>query len=244
MIKIDIFLDKETLPPLYSDEQLVAFKNNLKVPANITKSDSKIKWVEENWEEKYRKLALNTAICNIATFAFNFNKTKTKCFINNDRDDELMLKMFYEELRNFAIDSSQKEGMELTEEDFENDEFMRAIPIRWIGVNIRNFDLDILWKKAIKYKLYKLARLIPRKKYDPNVIDLAEVFNGPRTHEYTSQSEIAALFDIKGKPDDIDGSKVYDYWMQGQQEKVAEYNIFDVDTTIVIFDLLVGNLQE
>ncbi len=239
MIQVDIYLDKETLPPAMDDSELVRFKQNLKAPGTMKKQETIDAWVEENWLEKYKKMAVDPNKLDIATFAFNFNKTETKCLINLERKNGEILKVFYDELKSYVLKVSQEEEIEIEEEDLVDDEFLKFVSIRWIGFNIRNFDLDILWKNAIKYKLYNLARLIPRKKYDTNVVDLMEVFNGSRSHEFISQKAVCEFLEIDGKPDDIDGSQVYDYWMAGQHDKIAEYNIFDVDTVIKMTELLV-----
>ena len=74
-----------------------------------------------------------------------------------------------------------------------------------------------------------------------DIIDLKEIFNGPNIHEFTSQDYVCKYFGIKGKPDDIDGSQVYDYWHKGEQAKVAEYNMDDVEKVIQLYDIMVGN---
>tara|TARA_B100002019_G_C21253849_1_gene592724 strand:- start:624 stop:1352 length:729 start_codon:yes stop_codon:yes gene_type:complete len=239
MIKVNIYFDIETLPPELSDREMVAFKENLSPPGNIKKPETIQKWIEDNWEEKYRKMATDTAIADFATFAWNFtgDPKDTTCVINTERNNKAIINAFFDDLKQHILNISKEEGIEVTEEDIKDDAFLDYVKINWYGTNIRTFDLDLLWKKAILFKMFNLSKLIPRKKFDDRVIDLVEVFNGPSTHKYTSQEEICKMFGIKGKPDDIDGSQVFDYWMAGEYEKIAEYNIFDVNRVIELSTL-------
>lgn len=234
MFKVDIHIDAETLPPVFNDRDFIIFKNNLKIPGNIKKPETMEKWIEENWEEQYRSLATNTSKASFATLAWNFtrDKSKTTCLINTERNDKAIVETFYKHLKEHVIELSKADGVELSEDDLKDDKFMDYVVINWFGTNIRTFDLDLLWKQCMKHRLYNFARLIPRKKFDDRVIDYVEIYNGPAPHKYISQKEICELFGIQGKPDDIDGSQVYDYWMRGEYEKVAEYNIYDVDRVI------------
>tara|TARA_B100000700_G_scaffold267699_1_gene307823 strand:- start:91045 stop:91776 length:732 start_codon:yes stop_codon:yes gene_type:complete len=243
MLKLTIYLDAETLPPLYNNEQLETFKQNLKVDGRIKKEEAIQKWIEENWEEKFRKLGTDTSKADLATLAFSINKEKVRCFINEESDgkrfNEDLINAFYEAIREKVIEMSDFDISELSDEEKDNDEFMKFVDIKWCGFNIRKFDLDLLWKHAIKAKNRKLQRLIPRGRFDNNVIDLMEVYNGPEI-KYTSQQEVCDFLGIKGKPDDIDGSQVFDYWIADRKEEIAEYNIFDVEKVIEMEELLLG----
>ena len=43
---------------------------------------------------------------------------------------------------------------------------------------------------------------------------------------------------IPGKPDDIDGSKVWDFVERGDYERVMQYNILDVDESRQVYKRL------
>ena len=49
-----------------------------------------------------------------------------------------------------------------------------------------------------------------------------------------SQDNLAKALGIPGKPDDIDGSKVWDFVKAGKVDRVAEYNTYDVATVVEI----------
>lgn len=217
MITIYIYLDAETLPPNYNDEQLSEFKKNLSAPGTY-KDPAKIeKWKEDNWEQKFRDLAKKSNTANVATLAYGFDDEEIGCAYSEDRDEISVLKAFYEDLRDYIdeklVDASVDEV---------------NYNIKWVGYNIRKFDMDLLWKRAIYYGFYELSKIIPRDRFSKDIIDIMEIWQGSNTMDMIKQDYVCKYLGIEGKPDDIDGSKVYDFWMDGKYDKIAEYNIDDV----------------
>jgi hypothetical protein len=230
MLTIKIYLDLETLPPEMTDEELQVFKDGLSAPGTMKKPEKIEEWLEANWEKKYRDLAKKSSSAHIATFAYAFTDRNINCIFDPDRDEKGILEAFYEDLNSY-IEKELEEG-NVDEANYS---------IKWIGYNNRSYDMDLLWKRAKFYKLEKLAALIPRdNKWSKDIIDLKEVFNGVNTHEFTSQDYVCKYFGIQGKPDDIDGSQVYDYWMRGEYQKIADYNVDDVEKVIALYDIMVG----
>ena len=237
MIKIDVYIDAETVPPILNAKQLEDFKNNLKVPGNIKKEATIIQWREDNWLEKYKKMATDTNRANILTLGFSLNKKQPIVFINDEFDHNDLLNSFYEKIKEEAIIKGKEQDIEITKEDLEGDDFMSFININWYGFNIRHFDLDLLWKHAIKCRNKKVAKLIPRKRYDNSVKDIMEIFT-TKSNEYISQEEVCDILGLKGKPNDIDGSKVYDYYIAGKVDEIAAYNHFDIEKVIELSEIL------
>lgn len=238
MINIDVYFDLETVPPELNDKELSDFKSNLSPPGNIKKEETRLRWIEENWEEKYRKMSLDTSLARIITFGYNFNKKEdgTEVLVSDglkDSDQQDIIEAFYNELKKEALNISKSEGIELTEDDLEDDAFMSYLNITWIGMNVKKFDLDLIWKRCIRYKMKSLAKLIPRERFSRNVIDLQDIFLGGQ-QGYISQKAICDAIGIEGKPGEIDGSQVYDYYLAGKINEIAEYNKYDVDKIIEI----------
>ena len=230
MIIIKVYLDLETLPPELTDEEMQAFKEELQPPKTIKNPEKIEAWIEDNWQKKYRDMAKKSHSATIASFGYAFTDRNVECLYDPERNEKGILENFYSELVS-EIDS------QLGEANVEESNYS----IKWIGFNNRTFDMDLLWKRAKFYRLDKLANLIPRDRFSKDIIDLKEIFNGPNIHEFTSQGYVCKYFGIKGKPDDIDGSQVYDYWHKGEQAKVAEYNMDDVEKVIQLYDIMVGN---
>lgn len=230
MLPIKIFLDAETLPPAMTDEQLEDFKSKLKCPKTLKDPVKIEKWYEDNRDKKYRDLAKTSSTAHIATLAYAFNDKEIDCVYDEDRNEKLLLETFYNDIRN-EIDSQLGEGS-VDEANY---------TIKWIGYNLRKFDLDLIWKRSKYHGLNELASLIPRDRFSKDVIDIMEIFQGPNFHDYVSQDTVCKYFNIEGKPGDIDGSKVYDFWMDGKYDEVALYNMDDVKKVRALYKVMVGN---
>lgn len=230
MVELYVYLDLETLPPEMNDEELKKFNDNLSPPKTL-KDPVKIEnWYTENVEKKYRDLAKSSSTANVATLGYAFNENNAVCLYDEKRDEKSLLEAFYEDIIN-----------EINNQHVDGDINSLNYTIKFVGFNCRKFDLDLLWKRAKFHGLHDLAKLIPRDKWDKNVIDIMEVFLGSNYHEYISQNAVCEYFKIEQKPNGIDGSKVYDYWMAGRYEEISQYNIYDVETVRKLFKILCAN---
>jgi hypothetical protein len=225
MLVKKVYIDLETLPPeLDMDE----FKANLKPPANIKKQETKDKWLEDNWLEQYKRLAVNTDKANICSLGMAVEDNDVCLFLSSTRNEKQILKDFYEDL----ILELHKD----IEEDFEveiNQNF-----IIWVGFNNKKFDLDLLWKRAMFHGLYDLCKLIPRERYSKQIFDIMEIWNPFEYNKMVSQDNICKFFGIEGKPDDIDGSQIYDTWQRGEYERIGDYNIDDVEKVRKLYKII------
>jgi DNA polymerase elongation subunit (family B) len=230
MITIRIFLDAETLPPEFSEEQMTEFTKNLSPPANFKDPVKIEKWLADNSVTKYRDLAKKSSSATVATLAYVFNNDEDIIGIfSEERDEKALLEAFYEDVMD-----------QIPYDDAED--LCANYRLVFIGYNLRKFDLDLLWKRAVYFGLYDLAKLIPRERFSKNVIDIMEIFQGPNIHDYVSQDTVCKYFGLQGKPDDIDGSQVFDYWhnVENGKEKVMEYNKDDVDKVRQLYNIMVS----
>ena len=51
-----------------------------------------------------------------------------------------------------------------------------------------------------------------------------------------SQNNLCKALGIEGKPGDIDGSKVWDFYKAGKIDRIEEYNRHDVETVEKIYN--------
>ncbi len=229
MIINKVFIDCETLPPIIDLEE---FKLNLQPPGNITKEETKKAWIENNWEEKYKKMAVDTSLANICSIAFSVNEQETKGFISADRDEKFVLNSFKEEL----LKASRIELDDDIELEFKKDYFI------WIGFNNKKFDMDLIWKRAMHHGIYDLARLIPRERYSKNIVDLMEIWNPFDSNKFISFDEVCRFFGFAAKENDIDGSKVYDMFQNKQFSEILDYNISDVEKVKKLYKIIKNGL--
>jgi hypothetical protein len=105
----------------------------------------------------------------------------------------------------------------------------RAAITKWSGHYITGFDLKFLWQRCV-INCVKPTIAIPydAKPWDARVFDTKVAWTG--SGQYSGEGSLDAIsraFGLNGKGD-IDGSKVYDYWLAGRIEEIGEYNKQDV----------------
>ena len=210
-------VDIETIPPGKLEDYLL----KKSAPKNLKKENIQ-KWEEDQRELEFRNLAKNPTTAYIICIGLSIED-------ENNLEEEPDYKVLYgenEEELLIEFEKLIKEGLSETNEDGGEKEITHDI--RWMGYNIRKYDLEALWIKAIKYNLYFLAKLIPRNRYDNSVYDLMEKINGPRL-DFMSYDTAMKTFNIGKKTDDMDGSKVYDEYMKGNLRSViAPYCVDDI----------------
>jgi len=57
-------------------------------------------------------------------------------------------------------------------------------------------------------------------------------------NEMIAQDKLSKILGLPGKPDDINGANVWDHVKRGEEARVAEYNVSDVETVIQIHERL------
>ena len=220
--KMIINIDIETVPP--GDLETFDFQ---KSPPKTLKDPAKIEaWRKENREKAYRDQAKKPDKAKIVVIGLIIEKEsdlEKEDFVPEPialygEDEKKVLIGLEKELKKALMDTFE-EG---EERDIMKDHL-------WVGYNIRKYDLEAIWLKAVKYKLYFLANLIQRNRFDKAVYDLMEKIQGPRTMDFISFDTALSLFDLGSKTEGVDGSMVYDLYMDGKlEEVVVPYCIDDI----------------
>jgi len=101
----------------------------------------------------------------------------------------------------------------------------RCLSMQPVGFNIKNFDLEFLLHRAIKFRKPKLYRYLR----NTVPVELSEsVLYNKYNRRYYKFDDILRYYEIGGKPDGIDGSKVFDYWVAGRNDEIHSYCANDV----------------
>ena len=211
-------LDIETIPPGKIEDYVMK-----KSPPKTLKKEEKIQeWIDENHEKEFRDQAKNPTLAKIICIGFSMED-------ENNLDDEPNCQAIFGDNEKENLMKFEKVLKESLSETFEEGEEREIVhDIRWMGYNIRKYDLEAIWIKAIKYELYFLAKLISRSRFDNSVYDLMEKVNGPRM-EFISFDTCLKIFDIGQKTDGMDGSKVYPEYIAGNLKSViVPYCIDDI----------------
>lgn len=212
----NIYIDIETIagPNRPSIEEVMDM-----APKNMTKEDTIRKWAEENADSIYRKQALDSMQGEILAVGFTHNDNEPDCHIRTNGTDERAL-------------------LELVEADLMRivKTYKGVTPV-WVGHNVKGFDLPWMWRKCLKYGLYDLARAIPKGRYTKDIEDTMEMW-AIDFKDHVSLSKIAGFFGLNGKTEGLDGSRVYDAYLAGEHDRIAEYCKGDVALTREIHRLI------
>lgn len=220
--KVILNIDIETIPP----EDLDSFEFKKEAPKTTKDPVKREAWVKENKMKAFRDQAKKPDKARIVVVGLTIEKESD--LEREDfspvpialygEDEKKILETLEEELKKALMDSFDEGG----ERDIMKDHL-------WVGYNIRKYDLEVIWLKAVKYKLYFLANLIQRNRYDKAVYDLMEKVQGPRSMDFISFDNALKLFDLGSKTKGVDGSMVYDLYMEGKlEEVVVPYCIDDI----------------
>lgn len=222
-----IFLDIETLPsndPVIIDQ----IRDSISPPGNITKDETRLKWLEQNLEyetdKALRKTSLDGLYGQILSIAWAIDDDEINCLYRKsyaDSESEL-LKKFFNSLENYQDKNGQRIGIS-----------------KWVGHFLTDFDLRFIWQRCVINQV-KPTIDIPydAKPWDDRVFDTKIAWTG--SSKYSGAGSLDNLSQVmlgEGKGD-IDGSTVYDYFLKGEIEKIVEYNKADVEKTRKLYKLM------
>jgi len=106
----------------------------------------------------------------------------------------------------------------------------------FVGHNVANFDLKFLFRRFVINGIRPACLLNFAGRHGVHYFDNSIAWCGHK--EYISQDNLCKALGIEGKPDDIDGSKVWDYVEAGKYEQVLKYNEDDVMKAEAIYNRL------
>lgn len=243
--------DIETIPAQGNafEEFLEAERTNFKAPSSLTKGqvladfgvtdkdpDWKYKTKDECvalWEqrfaeikapevaeEKWRKTALDGSQGEIIVIGFALDGEPQSMQRNLGESEGDLLRNFYDLIASEA--TSTKPHL--------------------IGHNIANFDMKFLFHRSVILGVKPSFDIPLSGQHGRDYFDNMIEWTGYR-REFISQDKLARALGMPGKPDDIDGSKVWDFVKDGQVDRVAEYCRDDVNQVIQIYRRLLFIVQ-
>jgi 3'-5' exonuclease len=193
-------------------------------PASISKAETLAAWEKDKKpaliEEAYRKTALDGTLGQIVCIGFAFDGGGVGSIDDSDGDEAFVIRTFFD----------------LCERMFDSSDQRRPC---FIGHNIVGFDLRYIWQRAVINGV-KVPAWFPykAKPWDDSVFDTMTEWAG--VGKFIGMSKLCKVFGIDGKPDDIDGSTVWDHYQAGNIEKISEYCRGDVERTREIYRRMTG----
>lgn len=211
-----IHFDLETIPS-QADGAVESIRENIKPPATMSVQATIDKWYAEKADdaanEQHRKQSFDGALGEIISIAWALDDGPVNVNYRSDDNEAGLLRSFFADINDLTDKYGQKVHIST-----------------WSGHYITGFDLRFLWQRCVMLGVRPTVHIpYEAKPWDSKVFDTKVAWTG--TGQYSGIGSLDALskaFGMEGKGD-IDGSKVYDYWLDGRIEEIAEYNKQDVE---------------
>lgn len=219
---MNLFLDIETIPT--QNQRIIDhLRNKLKPPGNIKKQESIDAWWDEKsgeaFEEAYRKTALNGLFGEIICIGYALEDGPAMEVSRTLGESEAeVLEDFFEFLDDLTMHGQ------------------KPAPV-YIGNRVGAFDLKFIAQRAFVLgvepptELYHTAA-----EWHPNIFDFSYEVNG--RNGFVSLSDLSVALGLPDPKQDIDGSMVWDYVLEGRIDEVVEYCLQDVNCARLIYDRL------
>ena len=206
---MNVYLDLETLPDLTQGAK-ERVKATLKAPANYKKPDVIAQWIDENAEEAWRKTSFDGGYGSICVIGYAINDNPVEMIIVEDEKQAL---------QDFAA-----------RVDYAN---LNHEGIEFIGHNLLGFDLPFLWKRSVIHNTGH--RHIPKDARHGAGRAFCTMQQWTGFTGKISLDALAGVLGLQSHKADFDGSMVYDAWMAGEKQRVADYCKQDVELTRQIY---------
>jgi len=217
-----IYIDLETIPPQdrKPDPSLV------EPPGNYKNTETIKAYQEAKADEVYRKLSLNPLWAQVIVISAAYGDEEP--IVVSGADEKRLLLGLDAYLHNLSVAPKSTKDL------------IKQSPDTWtlVGYNIKEFDIPILFLRAKKYKCHTISKLLSGlSRYDRRIDDVMTMVLPTMGKQYVKMDELCKFFGIEGKGD-IDGSNVYDYYLEGKLEDIAEYCKKDVERTRELYNIL------
>ena len=224
---MNIFLDLETIPAQPEDTIKAEISKNINAPATMSKPETIQDWHEGKGkyvgakdaaiEKAYRDTSFNGAEGRIISAAFATETSKPVALSGDyqSNDEPKIINWLFG-----SIAELLKKQKHSTQPFF-------------IGQFVAGFDLKFLFHRCVILGIKPPFPLPFNGRHGKDFYCTQQAWAGFGGR--MSQDNLCKALGIKGKPDDIDGSKVWDFVKAGKVERVAEYNCDDVEKVRAIY---------
>ena len=200
-----LWLDIETIPP----EEKPPL-DSIQAPSNYKDPVKIAAYQEENLDKTWREQALNSAQGRVLCLAWAVGNAPPVCRGIWDKTIFEVLSEFNDVVQDIVGNGA----------------------VTWGGFNLRGFDLNWLYHRAVKYDLPALMDFIPRERFAKNILDVRDLWTGGDPYGKGKLKDIARFLGIPAP--DMDGGDVLDLYLAGEFEKIAAYCKQDVEMTRAI----------
>lgn len=225
---MNIFLDIETIPAQPEEAAKAEITETISAPAKMSKAETIDDWHQGKGkyagakdaaiEKAYRDTSFSGAEGQVISAAFATDTSDPVAFYGDyQKDDEprIINDLFS------AITKELKRQHHSTQPFF-------------IGQFVAGFDLKFLFHRCVILGIRPPFPLPFSGRHGKDFYCTQQAWAGFGGR--MSQANLCKALGIEGKPDDIDGSKVWDFVKAGNVDRVAEYNCDDVEKVRAIYN--------
>jgi hypothetical protein len=227
-----LYFDIETLP--CNDPGIIAeIGKTITAPANYSKPESIVKWMEENFAaaltEKVAKTSFDGLLGSIACICYAFDDGPVFEVSVHGHTEREMLEHFYSHVYDVA--------------SVEHHAGLSPIDLTVCGHNVAGFDLPFIKHRSVINGVrppVQMFKAMNAKAWDFCIADTMLMWSADR-EKRASMDKLCRAFGIPGKGD-FDGSMVAATWPTDPQ-KVIDYCKADVERTRQIYKRLTFQLE-
>jgi predicted PolB exonuclease-like 3'-5' exonuclease len=206
-----IYLDIETIPGVQWFQDVL--RKDVQPPGNYKNPEAIDKWWATTGNEQREQAAAK------ASFIGTYGEVVCVCLAIGDGP---VIRASHQD--------SEKSMLEYVFDTLQHAMQPGAGKVTWIGHNVC-FDLRFLWQRMVINGLRPDLIQIPRpgelKPWSPQVFDTLHQWTGGEVRHH-SLDNLARALGIEGKPDGMDGSRVWEMVKAGQLAAVVDYCANDV----------------
>ena len=218
---MNVFFDLETIPGQPEYEIKAEIAKTISAPAQMQKQETISAWhngegkyagvKDAAIDDKYRSTSFDAAVGEICSAAAIIRGEVIVHTGGNERD---IIKAFLDD-----VEALCKER-----------------PPFFIGHYISGFDLGFLWRRCVVHNIRPAFKIPHNGRHGKDYFDTMIEWSGFK--DRISQDNLCKALGIEGKPDGMDGSKVWDTYKAGDLQKISDYNVDDVKKIEAIYNRL------
>jgi len=220
----NVFLDIETVPELPEDEAKALIAETIKAPSTMKKQETIDDWhsgagkyvgaKDAAIEAEYRKGSLDGAKGQICSIAYAVEDGGVASVSADSGSDRAIICHFFDNLL----------------------EQLKGHPPLFVGHYIAGFDLKFIFHRAVINGIQPPFALPFYGRHGQHFYDNMQAWCGFK--DRISQDNLCKALGIEGKPSDISGENVWDFYRAGGIDRIEEYNRDDVEKAREIYKRL------
>ena len=213
---MNFYIDIETIPKQGEKEAKEIISSSVKAPAAMKKQETIDEWhagvgkyagvKDKAIEDAYRSTSFDGAQGQICSIAMAVSDGEIWSKSDKGITERELLIEFTDHIKNESKASRH--------------------PF-FVGHYISGFDLRFLYQRLVINGVNPMLEIPFSGRHDQQYFDTMVAWCGYK--ERISQDNLCKALGIKGKPDGIDGSKVWDFYKAGKIDEIEEYNRDDID---------------